>query len=132
MLRNWFFIKTDRVNVKVHLSDILYVKALKNYVRIVTSEKNWMTLLSMKQMEQALPRDSFCRIHRSFIVSLDHLSAFDRQTAWVSQYELPIGENYRHVLERYVIGPNIESLLQSRSVLVDSGMAPEELNVMAC
>jgi len=102
MPQPYFFIKTDGLHVKILLSEILYIEALKNYVRIVTPQKNWLALLSMKQVEQALPAGSFCRIHRSFIVSLDHLCSFNRQTAYLQGYELPIGESYRDVLERYV------------------------------
>jgi len=103
MYQPYFFIKTDGKNVKINFSEILYVEALKNYVRIVTPQKSWLALVSMKQMETALPAASFCRIHRSFIVSLDQLYAFNKHTAYLSQHRLPIGESYRDVLEQHVV-----------------------------
>jgi len=103
MYQPYFFIKTDGKNVKINFSEILYVEALKNYVRIVTPQKSWLALVSMKQMETALPAGSFCRIHRSFIVSLDQLYAFNKHTAYLGQHRLPIGESYRDVLEQHVV-----------------------------
>ena len=119
MYQPYFFIKTDGKNVKINFSEILYVEALKNYVRIVTPQKNWLALVSMKQMETALPAGYFCRIHRSFIVSLDHLYAFNRHTAYLGQHRLPIGESYRDVLERHVVllGHGVEKPIRSSSAI---------------
>jgi DNA-binding LytR/AlgR family response regulator len=118
MPQPYFFIKTDGRNVKIQLSEILYIEALKNYVRIVTPQKNWLALLSMKQLEQALPTSSFCRIHRSFIVSLDHLCSFDRQSACLQGHTLPIGESYRDALEQHIVllGQAVHKPIRSSAV----------------
>ena len=121
MPQPYFFIKTDRQNVRICLSEILYVEALKNYVRIVTPQKNWLALLSMKQVEQVLPAGSFCRIHRSFIVSLDHLCSFDRHTACLPNHRLPIGECYRDALEQHVtvLGQAVHKPIRSSSTITN-------------
>lgn len=98
----WFFIRSNSRYVKVNLCDIIYAEALKNYVRIVTPQKNWLVLLSMKELERALPADSFCRVHRSFIVSLEHVHSFDRDTVYTQHANIPIGESYRQVLENTI------------------------------
>jgi DNA-binding LytR/AlgR family response regulator len=99
----WFFIRSGSRYVKVNLSDIIYAEALKNYVRIVTTQKKWLVLLSMKELQKALPDDQFCRVHRSFIVSLEHVEAFDKDTVYLAQANIPIGESYRRVMEDHII-----------------------------
>jgi len=98
----WFFIRSNSRYVKVNLCDIVYAEALKNYVRIVTPQKNWLVLLSLKELEKALPGDCFCRVHRSFMVSLEHVLSFDRDTVYMPQANIPIGESYRQALENTI------------------------------
>jgi DNA-binding LytR/AlgR family response regulator len=98
----WFFIRSNNRFVKVNLSDIVYAEALKNYIRIITPQRKWLVLLSMKQLEKALPDNLFCRVHRSFIVSLEHVDAFDKDTVYMAQANIPIGESYRRVMEKHI------------------------------
>ena len=98
----WFFIRSNSRYEKVNLRDIVYAEALKNYVRIVTRQKNWLVLISMKELEKALPPGEFCRVHRSFIISLEHTLAFDKDTVYMPQANIPIGESYRRVLENQI------------------------------
>jgi DNA-binding LytR/AlgR family response regulator len=56
----------------------------------------------MKELERALPADCFCRVHRSFIVSLEHVQSFDRDTVYTPHANIPIGESYRQVLENTI------------------------------
>ena len=98
----WFFIRSNSRYEKVNFHDIMYAEALKNYVRIVTPQKNWLVLISMKELEKALPGTHFCRVHRSFIISLEHTLAFDKDTVYMPQANIPIGESYRRVLENLI------------------------------
>ncbi|MBS1564812.1 MAG: LytTR family transcriptional regulator [Bacteroidetes bacterium] len=98
----WFFIRSNSRYVKVSLKDIVYAEALKNYVRIVTVQRNWLVLLSLKELEKALPFEGFCRVHRSFIVSLEHVQSFDRDTVYMEQANIPIGESYRQEMEKHI------------------------------
>lgn len=93
-----FFIRTNGKFVRVAFADIMYVFSRQNYVQVVTSDKNYVILNTMKQMEQALPESQFCRIHRSFIVSVDHITSFDNEKVFLGEKFFPIREHYRPVL----------------------------------
>ena len=56
--------------------NILYVESLKNYVKVVTMEKTVVSYMSITQMEEKLPELKFIRIHRSFIVGVDHIEEY--------------------------------------------------------
>lgn len=94
------FIKANSKQVKVNFSDIEYVEAFADYVKIYTPEKRIVTLQTMKNMEKLLPMDRFCRIHRSFIVSIEKISAFSSSEAEIGSHKLPVGKNYRESFQK--------------------------------
>jgi DNA-binding LytR/AlgR family response regulator len=98
------FIKANQKQQKVLFSNILYVEAFADYVKIFTPEKRLVTLQTMKNMEQKLPTDRFCRIHRSFIVGLKHVSSFSSTEVEVNGQKLPVGKNYREAFMKRMSG----------------------------
>src|SRR5690606_637044 len=73
----YIFIKEDQQAIKIFLKDILYFEAAVDYIFIHTAEKRYMTLFSMKQVEQEVEGENFLRIHRSFIVNTRHISMIE-------------------------------------------------------
>lgn len=108
-MNNFVFIKTDGKFTKLNFSDILYIEALNNYVSIVTSKKKYMILVTMKHVEKFLPINQFCRIHRSYIVSLHSIQEFDNCMVYMQQKTLPIGKEYKMALHDRVTTLNYES-----------------------
>lgn len=97
-------IRSDYRLVKVPLADILFVEGLKDYVKIylIGRDRPLLTLMSLKAVEQALPAESFARVHRSYIVGMRHLSAIDRGRAIVAGRAIPLGDTYRsRLLKRF-------------------------------
>lgn len=89
-------VRVDRKNIKIALSDILYIESLKDYVRIVTPGRNIITKHSITSLEENLPEWNFLRIHRSFIVSLKNIESFTSEYVEINKQELPISRMYRH------------------------------------
>lgn len=97
-----FFIRCDGKFVRIDTKDIRYLESLKNYVRIVTVSRTYMALISMNQLEKELPVAGFCRVHRSFIVSLQHINSFDSESVYLHDITIPISPAYRHALPEKV------------------------------
>lgn len=103
-MQDFFFLKTNGDYTRVNYSDIIYVECLKNYVRIVTTKKIFVVLVTMKHVEEMLPHDKFCRIHRSYLVSLNQINRFDNKYVNVGEKRLPVSEQYRNILlEKFTI-----------------------------
>ena len=102
-MRTYFFIREKGKYVRINFQDIIYVEGCRNYLRIVTVCKAYLVLLTMKKLEQLLPSYSFKRVHKSFIVSLDRISEFDSEMVYLKDKHIPIGEQYKGVLERSVL-----------------------------
>src|SRR5258705_12702443 len=90
----FLFIKLDGRYLKVCYHDILYVEPLNKYVRLVTKKKFYLVSSTMNYIENILPPDIFCRIHRSYIISLEHTNEFDNDFLFIDNKELPIGKQY--------------------------------------
>lgn len=89
------FIKANKKTVQIRFNEIIYVEGLGDYIKIYTETTHFITNLSMKKMEEALPSDIFFRIHKSHIVNLQKISAIDGNMVEVCAKKLMIGHNYR-------------------------------------
>lgn len=96
---DFFFVKADKKLVKVNFDDIIYIEGLKDYVIIRLAHGRVITLQTMKSLEDRLPQGLFKRIHRSYIVAMDKITAIEGNMVEVQEKDkpklLPIGKNYR-------------------------------------
>lgn len=97
----FLYIKSDRKVVKLDLSCIRYLESLNDKVIIHLESKEVVTSQRISYLMEKLPKQRFVRIHRSYIISLTHISAYNSIMVEVKGRELPIGRNYRsQALER--------------------------------
>lgn len=92
---NYIFVKTEYRHQKIVLSDILFMKGLSDYVAIQTKENKVLTLQNMKDFEQILPKNRFMRVHKSYIVSLEHIEFIERNRIVIEGEYIPIGATYK-------------------------------------
>jgi two-component system, LytTR family, response regulator len=90
------YVKENKKIKKVFLSDIIYIESLREYVKIHVGEKSIVTKSPISQFEEKLPKDQFIRIHKSFIVSIPKINAFDSSSIGLGDTELPIGRTYKN------------------------------------
>ena len=91
----FIILKVDKKNVKVYLSEILYIESLDHNARVKTVGKELFTYQKISYLEEILPTDRFIRIHRSFMVAIDRIEAFSSTIIEIGGKELPIGRNYK-------------------------------------
>lgn len=92
---DYMVIKADRKLYRVKFDDILYVEGQQEYVTFHTLQRNITALYSLKDLMEELPKGRFLRVHRSFIVSLNHVEMVDAASITVAGVELPVGPSYR-------------------------------------
>jgi len=85
--------------LKINLADIDYIEGMKNYIAIYHNGTKTMALLSMKDIEERLPKKHFMRVHKSFIVAVKRIAMIEGNTIRLNQVkaEVPIGETYKSV-----------------------------------
>jgi len=93
--QGYIFVRSNSVLTKIKLDTILYIQALGDYVNIFLPEKRYTVHSTLKYLEEKLPANKFYRLHRSYLVSLDHIDTVEDGTAFVLKNNLPIGEQYK-------------------------------------
>jgi len=93
----YFFINVDYSLLKVVFKDIMYVEGLKDYIKIhlKSSSKPVVARMSMKSIEEQLPSAMFIRVQKSYIVSKEYITAIRKNSIFIGNIEIPVGDNYR-------------------------------------
>ncbi|WP_321321226.1 LytTR family DNA-binding domain-containing protein [Labilibaculum sp.] len=92
---DFFFVKNNSLIEKVKFNEVLFFKGMKDYIWIQTINKKIITLQTMKNLSIYLPADRFLRIHKSYIVSLEHIDIIDKNRVVIGQERIPIGDTFR-------------------------------------
>lgn len=95
------FIKSGTDYHKLDTCNILYIKGTGNYLTFVTLRKEILTLLTMKEALEILP-PQFHRIHKSYIINLDHAELIEAEEVKIKDHRIPIGDHYRDSLFRVI------------------------------
>ena len=83
----------------ININDILYIEALKDYSKVVTTDKKIMTLSKLKHFIEKLPETQFARIHRSYAVAINKVKKIEPNDLFVLNTKLPIGKTFRNNLK---------------------------------
>lgn len=92
------FLRDRKQMVKVKFSDLCWLEADGNYTTLYTTAGKHTTCHPLKHLEERLPRAEFVRVHKSFIVALRRISAFDSQALTVEGDQVPVGRAYQAAL----------------------------------
>ncbi len=99
------FFKTEHRVVRVDINKIRYIEGMSEYLRIHLddSPRPLIVLLSMKKIEERLPRNIFMRIHRSYIINLKKIQEVNKSRVILdADTYLPIGDLYREAFNEYL------------------------------
>ena len=100
VIDEYIYFRSDRKLHKVAMDDIVFIESLKDYIKVVTKSKTIITRQSISAIEERLPKASFIRIHRSFIVSLSKVQSYSPELIAIGNEELPVSRMYRHEVEK--------------------------------
>ena len=97
---DYFFVNADYSLIKIMFDDIIWIEGLKDYVKIhlKSSPKPMMIRSSLKSIEEELPVSRFMRIHRSYLVSVNCISSVRKNSIYINEMELPVGDTYKDVI----------------------------------
>ena len=91
----FIFVKTEYRLERIDLDHILYIEGMKDYLRIICNDKKIMTLQSFSKLEESLPSNRFCRVHKSYIVSIDKIKSIERNVIVIGDRRIPVSNTYR-------------------------------------
>lgn len=87
---------------KVVFSDIIWVEGLRDYIQLhlQSTPKPLVVRMSVKAIEEQLPAKDFVRIHKSYLVAVNRVTAIRRNSIFIHELELSVGETYGDAIER--------------------------------
>ena len=88
------FIKVDKKMVKINIDEIIFIEGMKEYIKVVTVDKTYITHKSLSSQSEELPSDQFMRIHKSYTIALDKVKFIEGNRIQIYSYTIPIGRNY--------------------------------------
>ena len=106
---SFLYFRADRKMVKIFFKDILFIEALKNYIKIVTVSKTIITKHVFSTLEKMLPARDFLRIHKSYIVAINKIDSYNADTIQIVKHELPIGRLYKNDVTRILTSSSAEN-----------------------
>lgn len=100
----FIFVKTENRLEKITLDDIIYIEGMRDYRRIHTVHKKIMTLQNFKELEQMIPSNLVCRVHKSYMVALNKIETIERSRIKIANQLIPISETYKADFYRQING----------------------------
>jgi two-component system, LytTR family, response regulator len=96
--KNFIFVKTEYRLERITFSDIVFIEGMGDYRNVQTATKKILTLQTFSDFEKELPANKFCRVHKSFIVSIDKIISIERNRIKIGDNLIPISNSYKERL----------------------------------
>ncbi|MEO7263589.1 MAG: response regulator transcription factor [Ferruginibacter sp.] len=98
-IKDHLFLNVQKKKVKILFSEIIYIESQREYIKIVTTKKEFISKMSTQFIEALLPASLFKRIHRSYIISINKIDSYTAEMVEVNGIALPVGRGYRDIIE---------------------------------
>jgi two-component system response regulator LytT len=100
----YIYVKVEYQTVKIACNNISYIEGLKDYAKIhmINTEKSILSLITLKALEEKLPKDRFMRIHRSFIISLDKVTSVTKNSIYIDKFMIPVSDQYKDIFSNFI------------------------------
>lgn len=91
----YLFVKDGYDLVRISIENLLFVESEGNYLTFKESDKKTVIRMTMTEAIEMLPKSDFFRVHKSFVINLNHVKKIERHQVWVDTEAVPIAANYR-------------------------------------
>jgi DNA-binding LytR/AlgR family response regulator len=103
----FFFIKCDHKFEKVNFADVLYVESMQNYSIIHIPDRKLITYITLSGLEEQLPAGRFLKVHKSFIISLEKVTALDGHDILIGNARIPISRSIKDEVAAKIMGNHL-------------------------
>lgn len=100
----YIVVKVDGRLEKIALEELLYVEGLREYVRLVCANKQYVTFERMKNIEERLPAAQFLRVHKSYIVAKKAVQSLEGNLLYVGKVKIPVSRERKEAVVGAIFG----------------------------
>jgi len=104
---DFFFVKCDSKYEKIFFSELLFVEAADNYVTVHTTERIFVSYLTLKNVEEYLEGDNFIKVHKSFIVAIDKIDFIEGNSIIINKRAIPISRNAKEAVMELIVNTKL-------------------------
>lgn len=97
-----FFIRSNRKHIQLNPKEILYVESIGNYCKIITTDDTIKIREKISNLQELLPSDRFCRVHKSFLIGKQHIKIIEGNSIHIADHVIPIGKIYKESVNRLI------------------------------
>jgi DNA-binding LytR/AlgR family response regulator len=98
---DFMFVRSERRMLKINFNDLVYIESFSDYLKIHLKAETVITRETISAIEAKLPQQKFMRIHRSYIVAIQHISSYTNELITINKQALPISRSYKkEVIDR--------------------------------
>ncbi|WP_394748969.1 LytR/AlgR family response regulator transcription factor [Spongiimicrobium salis] len=103
-IKHHIFIKSNGMIIKIFIDAITYIETANDYIHIHTLDTKYLTLISLKHIEEELPKDKFIRVHRYYLVGVSHITKLEGNLIYVGETKIKISRTLRNKVYQSIIG----------------------------
>lgn len=93
---NFIFVRSDRRMIKIEFDSIIYIESYSDYLKIHSKDLSTIiTRETISSISSRLPQQDFIRVHRSYLVALNHIDSFTKERISIINKHIPISRSYR-------------------------------------
>lgn len=104
---DYFFVRCDRKFEKVFFHDVSYVEGLQNYAVIHVPGRKLITYITLTSLESQLPKNQFLKVHKSFLISVPHITAIEGDEIVMEHARIPISRSLRDQVMQQILGNSL-------------------------
>ena len=98
--KDFVFLNVQKKKVKILFAEIVFIESQREYIKVVTTQQEYISKMSTHEIEAILPTHLFIRVHRSFIVNIRRIESYTAEMIEINGVSIPIGKGYRDGLAR--------------------------------
>lgn len=95
---NLFIRQNEGLFTRVDSRVVILVEASGGWSKIITQEGVLLVRSTLSQLEEQLPVALFCRVHRTYIVALEHISSFTAGSLRILDRDIPLSRSFAEKL----------------------------------
>lgn len=106
--KEYFFVKCDSKYERINYEDVLFIESLQNYVVIQTTDKKYISYLTLSSVEEQLPTMQFMKVHKSYIVAVNRIKAIEGSEIIAQNgFRIPISRALKDEVMNRILGNNL-------------------------
>ncbi|MET0572685.1 MAG: LytTR family DNA-binding domain-containing protein [Pedobacter agri] len=110
---DFFYFRETKGITKLKYSDVIYIESMGDFSKLFTSNDKHVILVSLKNLEKQLPEDIFTRVHKQYIININHIATLTNHEVHLDfNFIVPISASNRQEL----MEKSIEKKILSRFI----------------